>query len=70
MHVLRSASKWSLGVDPEESIHKSLVQAIETAQHFVYIENQFFISGNCGQGVRNQVGKALVDRISRAIMAK
>jgi phosphatidylserine/phosphatidylglycerophosphate/cardiolipin synthase-like enzyme len=70
VHLLRSASKWSLGVEPEESIHKALADAILGARHFVYIENQFFISGTAGQGVRNCIGQAIVDRISRAIMAK
>ena len=67
MHVLRSVSKWSLGVSPEESIHNTLVDAISKAEHFVYIENQFFISGNAGDGIRNRVGEAIFERICRAV---
>jgi phosphatidylserine/phosphatidylglycerophosphate/cardiolipin synthase-like enzyme len=35
--------------------------ATANAQHFIYIENQYFIS------VQNQIANALVDRIDRAI---
>ena len=43
--VLRSCSTWSAGQDlTEHSIQKALVDAITTARHYVYIENQFFIS--------------------------
>jgi phospholipase D1/2 len=42
--------------------------AIELSEHFVYIENQFFITSTVVDGVRieNGVGDALVDRIIRA----
>ena len=68
--MLRSVSNWSLGMDPEESIHTAWADAISRAQHFVYIENQFFISANGGNGVQNGIGDALINRISRAIAAR
>jgi phospholipase D1/2 len=42
--------------------------AIELSEHFVYIENQFFITSTVVDGVRieNGIGDALVDRIIRA----
>ncbi|XP_073981398.1 phospholipase D isoform X2 [Rhodnius prolixus] len=68
--VVRSISHWSGGfIDCdswEGSIHEAMVDAIAKARHYVYIENQFFIScGNGGQ-VKNQVGDALFKRILRA----
>ena len=109
--VLRSCSKWSAGIDGfEDSIYRAYVNAIKAAEHYVYIENQFFIT-NSGQAastpsnsnveqafsmpqiaaeagayvqeifnmaapnvgssvgadiVKNRIGQALVDRITRA----
>ena len=42
--------------------------AIELSEHFVYIENQFFITSTVVDGVpiQNGIGDALVDRIIRA----
>ena len=43
--MLRSCSSWSAGQDlTEYSIQKALVATIEEAKHYVYIENQFFVS--------------------------
>uniref|UniRef100_A0A2A4JXB6 Phospholipase n=1 Tax=Heliothis virescens TaxID=7102 RepID=A0A2A4JXB6_HELVI len=69
--VLRSLSSWSGGfLDPdtvEQSIHEAYVDTITRAQHYVYIENQFFITlSGSSQTVRNQIGEALYNRIMRA----
>ncbi|XP_014276337.1 phospholipase D1 isoform X1 [Halyomorpha halys] len=65
--VVRSISHWSCGaLDPEfweGSIHEAYVDIISKAEHYIYIENQFFITGGL---VKNQVGDALVKRILRA----
>ena len=68
MQVLRSASNWSAGIDDiEASIHAAMVRAIEEAEHFVYIENQFFItSSGDDRDVKNSIGKALLQRIKKA----
>ena len=44
------------------------VLAIQLSDHFVYIENQFFITSTVVDGVeiKNRIGDALVDRIIRA----
>ena len=43
--VVRSCSSWSAGQDlTEYSIQRALVATIEEAEHYVYIENQFFVS--------------------------
>ncbi|KAK4755658.1 hypothetical protein SAY87_009415 [Trapa incisa] len=66
--VIRSVSQWSAGTSQtEESIHNAYCSLIEKAEHFIYIENQFFISGLSGDEViRNRVLEALYRRILRA----
>jgi phospholipase D1/2 len=67
--ILRSSSKWSIGVKtPEHSIQNAYLKAIEESEHLVYIENQFFITSTVVDGTRieNHIGDALVERIMRA----
>ncbi|KAK3381294.1 hypothetical protein B0H63DRAFT_450651 [Podospora didyma] len=69
VQILRSASTWSLGVeDTEQSIHLAYVKIIEDSEHFVYIENQFFITSTetLNNKMVNRIGDALVNRILRA----
>jgi phospholipase D1/2 len=62
--LLRSGSVWSIGLEEtDSSIHTAYLNMISEAQHFIYIENQFFISGTAGDPVENQIAQALVDRI-------
>ncbi|KPP64627.1 phospholipase D2-like [Scleropages formosus] len=63
--VLRSVDRWSTGTC-ESSIHKAYVHIIENSQHYIYIENQFFISCADGKTVHNEIGDAIVKRILRA----
>ncbi|KAI9080056.1 hypothetical protein K1719_037989 [Acacia pycnantha] len=66
--VIRSVSQWSAGTSQtEDSIHNAYCSLIEKAEHFIYIENQFFISGLAGdEMIRNRVLEALYRRIMRA----
>ena len=64
IQVLRSVGKWSAGQPKETSIYNAYLHAIQKAEHFIYIENQFFISSH-GQ-VLNKVMLKLADRIYRA----
>ncbi|KAF5752177.1 Phospholipase D P1 ZETA 1 isoform 1 [Tripterygium wilfordii] len=66
--IIRSVSQWSAGTSQtEESIHCAYCSLIERAEHFIYIENQFFISGLSGDEIiRNRVLEALFRRIIRA----
>ncbi|CAK9145612.1 unnamed protein product [Ilex paraguariensis] len=66
--ILRSVSQWSAGTSQiEESIHHAYCSLIEKAEHLVYIENQFFISGLSGDEIiRNRVLETLYRRIMRA----
>ncbi|KAG6828047.1 hypothetical protein H0H92_009547 [Tricholoma furcatifolium] len=67
VQVVRSVCDWSHGVLTEHSIQNAYIQLIYEAKHFIYIENQFFISAtHSGDVVTNQIAAALVDRISRA----
>ncbi|VEU21472.1 DEKNAAC102326 [Brettanomyces naardenensis] len=69
VQLLRSACFWSLGLQAhEQSIENAYIKCIETSEHFVYMENQFFVT-SCevdGVMVQNRIGDALVDRIIRA----
>ncbi|KAL1539118.1 Phospholipase D zeta 1 [Salvia divinorum] len=66
--IIRSVSQWSAGTSQiEESIHKAYCSLIDRAEHIVYIENQFFISGLSGdETIQNRVLEALYKRIARA----
>ena len=40
--IVRSSADWSSGILTESSIQNAYIAAIESAKHYVYIENQFF----------------------------
>eukprot|EP00118_Oscarella_pearsei_P008910 m.48261 g.48261 ORF g.48261 m.48261 type:complete len:960 (+) comp33867_c0_seq7:82-2961(+) len=63
--VLRSVGEWSSGVPTEYSILQAYVDCIEKAEHFIYIENQFFIT-SLPESVDNEIGLALAERVKRA----
>ncbi|KAL1961112.1 hypothetical protein VTO42DRAFT_3057 [Malbranchea cinnamomea] len=69
--IVRSCSKWSIGKETEHSIADAYCQIIRESEHFIYIENQFFITatGNNQKPVKNQIGAAIVERILRAARA-
>uniref|UniRef100_A0A672HH91 Phospholipase n=1 Tax=Salarias fasciatus TaxID=181472 RepID=A0A672HH91_SALFA len=67
VQILRSASDWSAGIKyHEESIHNAYVSAIQSSQHFLYIENQFFISCADNRHVFNKIGDTIAERIIKA----
>ena len=65
IQVLRSVDKWSAEQNLEHSIYNAYLRNIENAEHYIYIEHQFFISSQ-PQRVKNQIQSALVERILRA----
>ncbi|XP_045896306.1 phospholipase D2 [Micropterus dolomieu] len=65
VQVLRSADRWSTGTC-ENSILNAYIHTIENSEHYIYIENQFFISCADGKTVHNGIGDAIVKRILRA----
>ena len=68
IQLLRSVDNWSAGQNHEASIYNAYISAIKNAKHFIYIENQFFISSQEGffRKVQNEIQAALVERIVRA----
>ena len=69
--VLRSVGEWSAGQhEDERSIYNAYHSAIRNAKHYVYIENQFFISSCDSSSVRkevhNRIAAEIVERIVRA----
>jgi phospholipase D1/2 len=66
--LVRSSADWSSGILTEQSIQNAYCQVIRGAQHFVYIENQFFITatGEKQAPVHNQIGAAIADACIRA----
>ncbi|KAK4959164.1 hypothetical protein LTR10_003963 [Elasticomyces elasticus] len=70
MHIqlMRSCTKWSHGVPLEHSIANAYIETIRDSKHFVYIENQFFITATADEQkpVENRIGAAMVERIVRA----
>jgi phospholipase D1/2 len=69
--IVRSCTKWSNGTPTEHSIQNAYIDIIQRSQHFIYIENQFFITatGDSQKPVKNQIGKAIVERVVRAARA-
>nr|AEG78581.1 SPO14 [Cryptococcus gattii] len=70
VQICRSVGPWSMGTltKIEHSIQNAYCKSIETSEHFVYIENQFFITSTIvdGVAVENGIGDSLVNRIIRA----
>ncbi|CAD0094222.1 unnamed protein product [Aureobasidium vineae] len=70
VQILRSCTSWSIGTPnkTECSIMNAYVYLITNSEHFVYIENQFFITSCVVEGtqINNKIGDALVERIELA----
>ena len=66
--LVRSSADWSSGILTEQSIQTAYCQIIRDAKHFVYIENQFFITatGENQAPIHNQIGAAIVDACLKA----
>jgi phospholipase D1/2 len=66
--VVRSSGDWSSGILVEHSIQNAYCETIRKAEHFVYIENQFFITatGEEQAPIHNLIGAAIVDACVRA----
>ncbi|KAI8143329.1 hypothetical protein BJV82DRAFT_612344 [Fennellomyces sp. T-0311] len=74
VQVLRSSAHWSSGIEREHSIYNAYMECITKAKHFIYIENQFFITTadptSDKRLIKNKIGQAIVNRIIRAHKAK
>lgn len=71
VQIVRSCGPWSMGTSTkvEHSIQNAYTKCIALSEHFVYIENQFFITSTWldeSTHVENKIGDALVARAIRA----
>ena len=83
VQVLRSASEWSAGLKKtEHSILNAYYDLISNAKHYIYIENQFFVSKSwtdeekkkcihsVSDIVKNEIALYIRRRVERAFMNK
>ena len=76
VQVLRSVGEWSLGLKTKEnSILQAYYQLIENSKHYIYIENQFFISKSFEDNgkpylVENKIALFIRNRILKACRNK
>eukprot|EP01102_Stenamoeba_stenopodia_P021894 TRINITY_DN8940_c0_g1_i2.p1 TRINITY_DN8940_c0_g1~~TRINITY_DN8940_c0_g1_i2.p1 ORF type:complete len:587 (+),score=110.04 TRINITY_DN8940_c0_g1_i2:45-1805(+) len=76
--LLRSMSDWSGGIgakNVENSIYEAYLHLISTAKHYIYIENQYFISSmanrsNNAKIVFNNIAEAIFERVKKAILQR
>nr|CAG8445707.1 3808_t:CDS:10 [Entrophospora candida] len=69
VQLLRSSSVWSSGIKTESSIYNTYCHLIRTSEHFIYIENQFFITSSNNDPnntIKNRIGEFIVERIIKA----
>jgi phospholipase D1/2 len=65
--VVRSVGRWSAGTRSERSAHAAYCDLVQGAERFVFIENQFFVSGLDGDSeIGNRVAEAIYRRIVKA----
>ncbi|PYH87668.1 phospholipase PldA [Aspergillus ellipticus CBS 707.79] len=66
--IVRSSADWSSGILTEHSIQNAYKDIISKARHFVYIENQFFITATGDQQapILNTIGRSIVDAVLNA----
>ncbi|KAF1986802.1 phospholipase D/nuclease [Aulographum hederae CBS 113979] len=68
IQLTRSCAKWSHGISIQHSIANAYIQTIRESKHFIYIENQFFITATNDKQkpIKNKIGAAIAERIIRA----
>ena len=68
--IVRSYGQWSAGLsETEDGIHEAYKQLIQESRHFIYMENQFFVSA-CGDNdnvIGNTIANSLFSRILKAV---
>ena len=68
VQVLRSASEWSAGIRAtEHSILNGYKELISNAKHYIYIENQFFVSKAWTDEERKQCKHSISDIVKNEI---
>ncbi|GMT14733.1 hypothetical protein PFISCL1PPCAC_6030 [Pristionchus fissidentatus] len=67
VQVIRSVSKWSALVNKtEDSIQQAYLSLIANSKHYIYIENQFFVSMIDSNDVYNEICNVICQRVLRA----
>jgi phosphatidylserine/phosphatidylglycerophosphate/cardiolipin synthase-like enzyme len=67
VQITRSLSAWSCGITTENSILYAYSHYITNAKHFIFIENQFFVTATTfNSRAKNRIGEALFERINKA----
>uniref|UniRef100_A0AC34GX80 Phospholipase n=1 Tax=Panagrolaimus sp. ES5 TaxID=591445 RepID=A0AC34GX80_9BILA len=67
VQVLRSVTRWSALTDKtEDSIQQAYISLMANAKHYIYIENQFFVSMINNADVSNEINRTICDRIIKA----
>ncbi|OBZ88286.1 Phospholipase D2 [Choanephora cucurbitarum] len=67
VQLLRSSARWSSDIEREHSIYNAYMECIAHAKHYIYFENQFFISATQDDKLlRNRIAEALIERIKKA----
>ena len=68
VQVLRSSDNWSVGIkNREDSILQAYIKLIQEAEHYIYIENQFFVSRPYDEEDKNNCEKSLSDVVKNTI---
>ena len=68
VQVLRSACKWSAGIHKKEnSILQAYYHLIDNSKHYLYIENQFFVSRAFSEEERKECSYSLSDVVENMI---
>jgi phospholipase D1/2 len=68
VQVLRSSSEWSAGLrNTENSILQGYYELIENSKHYIYIENQFFVSKSWTDEEKNKCKHSISDIVQNQI---
>ena len=68
VQVLRSASEWSAGIkNTENSILQAYYKLIDEAEHYIYIENQFFVSKSWTDEEKKECKHSISDVVQNEI---
>eukprot|EP01113_Clastostelium_recurvatum_P048964 TRINITY_DN8_c1_g1_i6.p1 TRINITY_DN8_c1_g1~~TRINITY_DN8_c1_g1_i6.p1 ORF type:complete len:1235 (+),score=360.26 TRINITY_DN8_c1_g1_i6:102-3806(+) len=65
--IVRSVSEWSAGQPVEDSFYQAYMDIIANSKHYIFIQNQYFISSVGDSQPKNKIASALVNRIRQAI---
>ena len=69
VQVLRSSSEWSAGIKKtENSILQGYYELIENSKHYIYIENQFFISKSWTDEEKEQCDHSINDVVQNKVI--